>query len=126
MVDAAAERVDEIVNSAEQVAAEIISGAEAEAARYVEGRRREADEVIDQWSADLRGLAELLSRQESRLRELTEEMIGELGRSPRCCDGSRPSSRVAPSPPPNRPRVHRTIARRLIRSTRSREPWRRL
>ncbi|MGH2925288.1 MAG: hypothetical protein ACRDK1_04875 [Solirubrobacterales bacterium] len=79
VVDAAAERVDEIVNSAEQVAAEIINGAEAEAARYVEGRRREADEVIDQWSADLQGLAELLSRQENRLRELTEEMIGELG-----------------------------------------------
>ncbi len=79
VVDAAAERVDEIVNSAEQVAAEIIAGAEVEAARYVEGRRREADEVMDQWSADLRGLAELLGRQENRLRELTEAMIGELG-----------------------------------------------
>ena len=78
VVDAAAERVDEIVNSAEQVAAEIIAGAEAEAARYVEGRRREADKVMNQWSDDLRGLAELLSRQESRLRELTETMIGEL------------------------------------------------
>jgi hypothetical protein len=79
VVDAAAERVDEIVNSAERVAAEIIAGAEGDAARYVEGRRREADEVMEQWSDDLRGLAELLSRQENRLRELTGEMIGELG-----------------------------------------------
>jgi hypothetical protein len=107
VVDAAAERVDEIVNSAEQVAAEIIAGAEAEAARYVEGRKREADEVIDQWSADLRGLAELLSRQENRLRELTEEMIGELGEiaavlrrvPPEFASRSEPASEPAQGPP---------------------------
>ena len=78
VVDAAAERVDEIVDGAERVAAEIIADAEAEAARYAEDRRREADEVMDQWSADLRGLAELLGRQESRLSDLTQSMIGEL------------------------------------------------
>jgi hypothetical protein len=77
-VDAAAERVDEIVNGAERVASEIIGEAEAEADSYVQGRRQEVERAIDQWSADLRGLAELLSSQEARLRELTEAMIGEL------------------------------------------------
>jgi hypothetical protein len=78
VVEGAAQRVDEIVDGAERVAAEIIADAEAEGTRYVEDRRREADEVMDQWSADLRGLAELLGRQESRLRDLTQSMIGEL------------------------------------------------
>jgi hypothetical protein len=78
VVDAAARRVDEIVDGAERVASEIIAEAEADAARYLDDRRREVDEVMDEWSADLRGLAELLSRQEDRLRELTESMIAEL------------------------------------------------
>jgi hypothetical protein len=77
-VDAAAARVDEIVDGAERVASEILAEAEAEAEGYIEGRRHDVEQAIDQWSADLRGLAELLSRQESRLRELTEAMIGEL------------------------------------------------
>jgi hypothetical protein len=78
VVDAAAERVDEIVNGAERVASEIIGEAETEADQYIEGRRQEVERAIDQWSADLRGLAELLSHQEDRLRELTKAMIGEL------------------------------------------------
>jgi hypothetical protein len=78
VVDAAAARVDEIVDDAERVASEIIAEAEAEADNYLEARRHDVEQAIDQWSADLRGLAELLSRQEDRLRELTEAMIGEL------------------------------------------------
>jgi cell division septum initiation protein DivIVA len=78
VVDAAAHRVDEIVDGAEQVAAEIIAEAENEAAQYLDGRRHEVEQVIDRWSSDLKGVAELLSRQEDRLRELTEAMIGEL------------------------------------------------
>jgi hypothetical protein len=78
VVDAAAARVDEIVDGAERVASGIIAEAEAEADNYLEGRRQEVERAIEQWSGDLRGLAELLSRQESRLRELTEAMLGEL------------------------------------------------
>jgi hypothetical protein len=78
VVDAAARRVDEIVDGAEQLASEIIADAESEATQYLDGRRQEVEELIDEWTTDLRGLAELLSRQEGRLRELTESMIGEL------------------------------------------------
>jgi hypothetical protein len=78
VVDAAAQRVDEIVDGAERVASGILAEAEADAARYVDGRRQEVERAIDAWSADLRGVAELLGEQEVRLRELTEAMIAEL------------------------------------------------
>ncbi len=78
VVDTAAERVGEIVDGAERVASEIIAEAEVEAERYLDGRRQQVEQVIDEWSADLRGRAELLSRQEGRLKALTETMFSEL------------------------------------------------
>jgi hypothetical protein len=78
VVDAAAQRVDEIVDGAERVASTIISEAEAEAEAYVDGLRREVEQSVEAWSADLRGVAELLGQQETRLTELTRSMIAEL------------------------------------------------
>jgi F0F1-type ATP synthase membrane subunit b/b' len=124
VVDAAAARVDEIVDDAERVASEIIAEAETEADSYLEGRRRDVEQAIDQWSADLRGLGELLSRQENRLRELTEAMLGELEeiagvlrRVPPELDRRRELTpegvSAAPQPPPpERPRQPRTAAER--------------
>lgn len=124
VVDAAAARVDEIVDDAERVASGIIAEAEAEADSYLEGRRRDVEQAIDQWSADLRGLGELLSRQENRLRELTEAMMGELEeiagvlrRVPPELDRRRElTPEGAPGapqpPPPERPRQPRSAAER--------------
>jgi len=124
VVDAAAARVDEIVDDAERVASGIIAEAEAEAESYLEGRRRDVEQAIDQWSADLRGLGELLSRQENRLRELTEAMMGELEeiagvlrRVPPELDRRRElTPEGAPGapqpPPPERPRQPRSAAER--------------
>jgi hypothetical protein len=124
VVDAAAARVDEIVDDAERVASGIIAEAEAEADSYLEGRRRDVEQAIDQWSADLRGLGELLSRQENRLRELTEAMMGELEeiagvlrRVPPELDRRRElTPERAPGapqpPPPERPRQPRSAAER--------------
>jgi hypothetical protein len=78
VVDAAAQRVDEIVDGAERVASTIISEAEAEAEAYVDGLRREVEQSVEAWSADLRGVADLLGQQETRLTELTRSMIAEL------------------------------------------------
>ncbi len=78
MVDAAAQRVDEIVDGAERVASGIIAEAEAEAEAYVDGLRREVEQAVEAWSADLSGVAELLGQQENRLSELTRAMITEL------------------------------------------------
>jgi hypothetical protein len=78
VVDAAAQRVDEIVDGAERVASGIIAEAEAEAEAYVDGLRREVEQAVEAWSADLRGVAELLGQQESRLTELTRAMSAEL------------------------------------------------
>lgn len=78
VVDAAAQRVDEIVDGAERVASGIIAEAETEAERYLEGRRRKVEQAVEAWSADLRGLTELVGQQRSRLTELTRSMLGEL------------------------------------------------
>jgi hypothetical protein len=78
VVDAAARRVDEIVDGAERVASGIIAEAEAEAEAYVDGLRREVEQAVEAWSTDLRGVAELLGQQESRLTEMTRSMITEL------------------------------------------------
>lgn len=78
VVDAAAQRVDEIVDGAERVASGIIAEAEAEAEAYVDGLRREVEQAVEAWSADLKGVAELLGKQESRLSELTRAMMTEL------------------------------------------------
>jgi hypothetical protein len=127
VVDAAAARVDEIVDDAERVASGIITEAQAEADSYLEGRRRDVEQAIDQWSAELRGLGELLSRQEDRLRELTEAMIGELEeiagvlrRVPPELDRRReltpegvPAAPATPEPPPlERPGQPRRAAER--------------
>ena len=78
VVDAAAQRVDEIVDGAERVASGIIAEAEAEAEAYVDGLRREVEQAVEAWSADLRGVAELLGQQENRLTEMTRAMAAEL------------------------------------------------
>ncbi len=111
VVDAAAQRVDEIVDGAERVASGILAEAEADAARYVDGRREEVERAIDAWSADLKGLAELLGQQEDRLKELTEAMIAELeeiaavlGRIPPELDRRRELSPASsPQAPPASP-----------------------
>jgi hypothetical protein len=136
-VDEAAARVDEIVNGAERVASGIIAEAEAEADSYIEGRRHDVEQAIDQWSADLRGLAELLTRQEDRLRELTEAMIGELEeiagvlrRVPPELDRRRelapepqPTAREAPeAPSPPRPRSAPERARPPVEQTEELRP----
>jgi hypothetical protein len=107
VVDEAAARVDEIVDGAEQVAAGIIAEAEAEAEAYVDGLRREVEQAVEAWSADLRGVAELLGQQETRLTELTGAMIGELeeiaavlGRIPPELDRRQD---LLPQTPPRRP-----------------------
>lgn len=78
VVDAAAQRVDEIVDGAERVASGIIAEAEAEAEAHVDGLRREVEQAAEAWSADLRGVAEHLGQQEDRLSELTRAMTAEL------------------------------------------------
>jgi hypothetical protein len=78
VVDDAARRVDEIVDGAERVASGIITEAEAEAEAYVDGLRRDVEQAVEAWSTDLRGVAELLGQQESRLSEMTRSMITEL------------------------------------------------
>jgi hypothetical protein len=126
VVNEAAARVDEIVDGAERAASEIIAEAEAEADSYLEGRRRDVEQAIDQWSAELRGLAELLSRQEDRLRELTGGMIGELEeiagvlrRVPPELDRRR---ELAPEGPPAAPEAPEAPEGRPVAPERSRPP----
>jgi hypothetical protein len=90
VVDAAARRVDEIVDGAERVASQIIAEAEAEAERDADRRREEVERAVDAWSAELRAMAERLGQRGERLRELTEAMVAELA------DGAAVLGRVPP------------------------------
>ena len=44
----------------------------------MDGLRREVEQAVEAWSADLRGVAELLGQQENRLTEMTRAMAAEL------------------------------------------------
>jgi hypothetical protein len=77
LVAVAAQRIEEVVNSAEAIAREIRENARAEADRYLEDRRREADRLaaerrrnLEEWTSKLR---ERFARVESETAALIAE-----------------------------------------------------
>jgi hypothetical protein len=83
----AAERVDQIITTAHEMAEEIRREAEAEAARLLELRRREADLVVEERLSDIR---RALSSARLELDELERRVIA----------GAREPTGAAPAPAP--------------------------
>jgi pyruvate dehydrogenase E2 component (dihydrolipoyllysine-residue acetyltransferase) len=97
-----AERVDEIITTAHQMAEEIRREAEAEAERYLELRRREADLVVED---RLSGVRRALSSLRLELDDLERRVVTEAREKHDVPDpeAAAPARDRAPSSPPRPP-----------------------
>jgi hypothetical protein len=80
-ISSVAEKIQEIVDTAERVARDIRADAEADAARYRADRQREADALMADRAARLRELSTSLSEHADRVRAEVVSLSAELSRA---------------------------------------------
>ena len=90
-----AERVQEIIDAAEQAAGEIRDAAEREAADYLASRKAEADRLLGDTGSELTAALEPLVRRLEQMREDAHAVVAEVEK---LLERTRPGAGAEPSP----------------------------
>jgi hypothetical protein len=97
----AAERIDEIITTAQQMAEEIRREAEVEAERYLASRRRESERLVeDQLGGVRRALTDLRAELDEAEQRTLDPLLGRADPGARRADAEPPATRATAPPRP--------------------------